>query len=248
MSTASADLGPHTVCATHTDHKLACEEYDALRARAGDRCEICGETSALTLHIDHDRRIDAIHAVRGLLCAACNVFMGRVDQGARDWPAAEEYERNAWYLGRTYVMPQHGVHPRWRAEALETARCLGIGLRTGRHAVTLPDDRRRWVDAFRQVCAARQPSRVETLRFWHYLRHQFWLRPLPEPLAGSMDRVLTRVLQRREAVLALASTLECPYCGVMSGPCVAGRSRKPSAHLHEGRRLRAQRQYDDAPL
>lgn len=247
MSTASADLGAHMVCATHTDHKLTCEEYDALRARAGDRCEICGYGPSPLLHIEHDRRIEGIHAVRGLTCAKCNALMRYVDEGTKESPLAETYEQNAWYRSQTYfVTPLNGVTES-RRQALYTAECLGITLYSTRTTdLPLPDDMRRSADAFRQVCEARRPSRVETLRFWHYLR--WTVRDVPEPLADSMDRVLTRVQQRQEAILALASTLECPYCGVTSGPCVAGRARKPTTHLHEGRRLRAQRRYDNAPL
>lgn len=245
MPTKQTELPAHLVCVTHSDHKLTCEEYDALRARAGDCCEICGWEYGL--HIDHDRRIDGLHAVRGLLCAKCNALMRYVDEGTKDSPLAEKYEENAWYRGCTYFLSPQLEPADRRVRAMETAQCLGIDLRPTRQAdLALPVDRQKWVDAFREVCDSRQPSRVDTLRFWHYLG--WTIRDLPEPLVDSMDRVLARVQQRQEAIFALASMLECPYCGVTSGPCVAGRLRKPTTHLHEGRRLRAQRQYDEAPL
>lgn len=64
----------HAPCA-HANYSLTCEEYEALRARAGEQCEIClmpeSETSHGLLHIDHDET-RGTWAVRGLLCSRCN--------------------------------------------------------------------------------------------------------------------------------------------------------------------------------
>lgn len=58
---------------------MSCEEFDQLRQRAHDRCEICAVPANETprgLFIDHD--LDkGKWAVRGLLCNACNTSLGK---------------------------------------------------------------------------------------------------------------------------------------------------------------------------
>lgn len=52
------------------------EEYDALVAAAGGRCEICGrsqEDDGRDLNVDHDHETGK---VRGLLCKRCNLALG----------------------------------------------------------------------------------------------------------------------------------------------------------------------------
>src|ERR1700761_6842795 len=60
---------------THRAYGLSCDEYDALRERAGDLCEICGiaaqDSAHGVMHIDHDPAVGQ-GAVRGLLCGRCN--------------------------------------------------------------------------------------------------------------------------------------------------------------------------------
>lgn len=86
-------------------HQLSCENFDALDARAGGHCELCGvaeeETPRGYLVIDH---FDAgrFSFVRGLVCDACNAVMSCFD-GNKAWGAnrrweqrAGEYERNSW--------------------------------------------------------------------------------------------------------------------------------------------------------
>lgn len=49
------------------------EEYDALEAAQAGRCGICGAATEQRLAVDHDHTTGAI---RGLLCARCNVGLG----------------------------------------------------------------------------------------------------------------------------------------------------------------------------
>lgn len=75
-------------CHHYAYHGLTCDEFDALHARAGGRCEICATPEAET------RRgkliIDELHgharAIRGLLCDRCNAAMSCFD-GQRPWGA-----------------------------------------------------------------------------------------------------------------------------------------------------------------
>jgi recombination endonuclease VII len=87
-------------------HRLTCDEYDALRARANGHCEICGrpeeDTPRGVLDVDHFEHW-GVRFVRGLLCHKCNAGVmpcvdGRKVWGAnRKWEAkAREYEANSW--------------------------------------------------------------------------------------------------------------------------------------------------------
>jgi hypothetical protein len=60
---------------------MTCEDYDALEARSGNRCELCG-AEGTRLGIDHDHAL-GWRAARGLLCPKCNAHMRRVDSGER---------------------------------------------------------------------------------------------------------------------------------------------------------------------
>lgn len=78
----------HGRCTTHEFYGLTCALFEALRERAGDACELCGEPGGTThrtrLRIDHGggagRRLPP-HAiqVRGLLCEADNTRLGKAD-------------------------------------------------------------------------------------------------------------------------------------------------------------------------
>jgi len=96
-------------CKTHTHYEMTCDEFEALRARAGGRCEVCRrlpeETGAKKLFIDHDGQYGTA-AVRGLLCGRCNNRLGMLENPdyrrsfVRD-PRARglhEYLRNAWFM------------------------------------------------------------------------------------------------------------------------------------------------------
>ncbi len=69
---------PHWNCA-HRNYRLTCGEFDQLRRRAGDKCEICRSGPMPgprgMLFIDHDE-MKGKWAVRGLLCNTCNSSLG----------------------------------------------------------------------------------------------------------------------------------------------------------------------------
>lgn len=77
---------------------LSAEEYLALEAKAGGRCESCGSVpptdgsaSQQNLHVDHDHESGA---VRGLLCHGCNLAAGYLkDDPARMRALAEYFSR-----------------------------------------------------------------------------------------------------------------------------------------------------------
>jgi hypothetical protein len=93
-------------CVSHLKYGMDCAEYGALRARAQGHCEICGlaeeETPTGALVIDHAHDYGD-HAVRGLLCSACNSKLG----AAEYWnnPTQRQHDKqigpylaNAWFM------------------------------------------------------------------------------------------------------------------------------------------------------
>lgn len=241
-------MGHHT-CATHETHKLDCSEFEKLRARAGDRCEVCGDDTP-GLHIDHDRRIHAIHAVRGLVCAKCNNFMSYFDREVKHSAAAEKYEVNAWYRGGSFVLAA-GQHPDWwRASKLEQALCLQIDLRPKRKSdLPLVDEMQRWVVAFRGVCEIERLSAPEVLWLYAYLsglRHREGS-ILGTPSGESLHAGYLHWRARPSGVAALLRSSRCPYCGVPEGkPCIAGRAKEPIETVHQRRHWIAEARYDRA--
>jgi hypothetical protein len=85
----------HGKCA-HRRYRLTCEQMDALRADAGERCHICQKLERYTtgLRIDHDHDT-AIWAVPGLLCTPCNAGLER---GWLSGPEVGNYLANPWYI------------------------------------------------------------------------------------------------------------------------------------------------------
>lgn len=57
---------------------VSIEEYEAMLARQGGGCGICGKapSSRISLHVDHDHGTGRI---RGLLCFVCNSSLGELD-------------------------------------------------------------------------------------------------------------------------------------------------------------------------
>jgi Recombination endonuclease VII. len=97
---------PDLPCQHLGPYHLTCDEYEALRDRAQDRCEICRthghDTPRGSLVIDHFQS-DDLFFVRGLLCDRCNAVMARHDRkrvwgpATRPWAAkAAVYHRNSW--------------------------------------------------------------------------------------------------------------------------------------------------------
>jgi hypothetical protein len=87
-------------------HGLTCDEYDDMRKRADDRCEICrtpeAETGGKRLVIGHFQA-RRMWIVRGLLCDGCNSLMSKFD-GTKNWgprraerePLARAYQKRCW--------------------------------------------------------------------------------------------------------------------------------------------------------
>lgn len=95
----------HWSCFAHKSYWLTCSQYDALLKRGNGRCEICYrhhvENHCSVPHIDHDHNWGR-WAVRGLLCARCNI--------ALDYPVMGKhrdlYLAGSWYLAeldRLYI-------------------------------------------------------------------------------------------------------------------------------------------------
>ncbi|MFI0827206.1 endonuclease domain-containing protein [Streptomyces roseolus] len=77
---------PDLAC-PHDLYRLTCDDYEAMRDRARDCCEICGlhghDTPRGALVVDHFEGGGA-RFVRGLLCDRCNSLMQRHD-GTAPW-------------------------------------------------------------------------------------------------------------------------------------------------------------------
>jgi hypothetical protein len=85
---------------------MDCAEFEALRARAAGRCELCGiaeeETALRQLVVDHAHEYGRT-AVRGLVCSRCNSVLG-VAEG-RWTPVQRGYdEQIAGYLRRSWFL------------------------------------------------------------------------------------------------------------------------------------------------
>lgn len=65
--------------ALNRKYKLDSARYAQLLEQQGGLCAICREASPKPLHVDHDH---STGAVRGLLCARCNVGLGFLDKSA----------------------------------------------------------------------------------------------------------------------------------------------------------------------
>lgn len=106
----------------HKAYYLTCDQYDTMRWRSGDRCEICRvraeEVQKRPLYIDHDGRLgNGQDHVRGLVCARCNHRLSLCDSG-RVLPdeAQQRYLDDAWFwawlppqrLQLPYLPPANG--------------------------------------------------------------------------------------------------------------------------------------------
>lgn len=101
------------ICHHYSRFKLTCDEYDRLRARAQDRCEICRTSEVETIHqrlvIDHFSGKPACY-VRGLVCDTCNQVMACHD-GNRNWgPKTSPFrEQAAAYAANSWHSPEYGL-------------------------------------------------------------------------------------------------------------------------------------------
>lgn len=75
-------------------HGITPEQFEAMLAEQENCCAICGMEGWLggrhpgSPHVDHDHRTGQI---RGLLCAACNLGLGRFNDDPERLRAAAEY-------------------------------------------------------------------------------------------------------------------------------------------------------------
>jgi len=89
---------PGNTCNHYVSYNLTCDQYDEMRRRAQERCEICetpeAETTRGALVVDH---FDGGGAwfVRGLLCDRCNSVMSRYDRAVVWGPASLPYAERA---------------------------------------------------------------------------------------------------------------------------------------------------------
>ncbi|MFD4315057.1 endonuclease domain-containing protein [Streptomyces sp. NPDC058548] len=85
-------------CTHKYEHRLTCDEYDAMRDRAQGECELCDtpdhETPRGQLVIDHFRG-RRFRIIRGLICDRCNSVMSRHDATAPWGPASLPFAERA---------------------------------------------------------------------------------------------------------------------------------------------------------
>lgn len=93
---AGTALTEHGGCTRHRHYKLSCDQFDALLAESGGRCQICRQLPEDTSHgmlcIDHS---GWLWAVRGLLCGTCNSSLGKLND---NWDRAREYATRPWWV------------------------------------------------------------------------------------------------------------------------------------------------------
>jgi hypothetical protein len=94
--------GSRKGCLAHRSYALTCGQYESLRERCGDRCELCGLPGAQSdwakLAIDHHASVGQ-WAVRGLLCTGCNTNMRRVPDGDEQ---LQTFIDQSWFLGELH--------------------------------------------------------------------------------------------------------------------------------------------------
>lgn len=150
---------PDLVCHHVLYHGLSCEEYEAMRERAGGRCEICKvderETKRGFLVVDHFHGSGpAAEFTRGMLCDFCNNSVMQAYDGLKAWganrrfeEAAREYERNSWeqpseqalreMAARTEKLPAIRKVRRWpvKYHGISCPESIDLPLRKGPMAI-----------------------------------------------------------------------------------------------------------------
>lgn len=141
-----------STAATRSRYSLTGEDYDAIHARQGGKCGICG--TAAPLVIDHDHEHDT-RAVRGLLCHPCNVGLRSVDGGWREpTPQQRAYLDAAWHLEHRPGLPPlarlASVHDEGDCDANpigvgEIARLVGLTTQRIQQLMQEPGFPEKWV-------------------------------------------------------------------------------------------------------
>ncbi|RZT87547.1 recombination endonuclease VII [Pseudonocardia sediminis] len=143
----------HGLCKTHEAYGLDCDDFERLRARAGDACEIC-RTPAVEdprwpcLHIDHDK-----HGVRGLLDSDCNTRLGRCEATGRRHEKFVLDDRQRAYLANPFwKLPESLLSAQRKADhaARKAAALAELALATSNYQPSnrpVPDEYRPLVEA-----------------------------------------------------------------------------------------------------
>lgn len=99
--------GPSGACLHATVYDLTCAQYEEMRDRARDCCELCStpgpRTARGALVIDHFEA-PGVRFVRGLLCDRCNALMARHD-GTAPWGPSTQARAEA---ARRYHLAAYG--------------------------------------------------------------------------------------------------------------------------------------------
>lgn len=99
--------GPSGACLHATVYGLTCAQYEEMRDRARDCCELCStpgpRTARGALVIDHFEGV-GVRFVRGLLCDRCNALMARHD-GTAPWGPSTQARAEA---ARRYHLAAYG--------------------------------------------------------------------------------------------------------------------------------------------
>lgn len=131
----------------HRVYGLTCDAFDDVWLYAEGCCQICGklevETGRGRLVIDHLQGGYGMHVVRGLLCDACNLLLGRIENGKHRGRVATEvytYRMNSWFARQ---LDPRGASVRYAAPGLKSVAPLRLligvpDLRSERESRPLP--------------------------------------------------------------------------------------------------------------
>jgi hypothetical protein len=123
--TQTRHVKPGSVCTHWLGHRVTCDEYDDMSARAAGHCEICRKPA--TEEWGHQLVVDhfdgpGLNIVRGLLCRRCNSVMACMD-GNKNWgvPTWSLRDRALIYLANSWDTP---TLEQWPALIAEVERRL----------------------------------------------------------------------------------------------------------------------------
>jgi hypothetical protein len=111
-------------------HRLTCDQYDELLARAGGRCEMCetveSDTGGQRLVVDHFESYQPrIRVIRGMVCDACNSTLSCLDGNKRWGPRRDVLEPRARAY-QTRVLRDHSQAELAAIESVQTYRQMRI--------------------------------------------------------------------------------------------------------------------------